>query len=40
MIQGDVAAYFESGNQPRSVETISYMQVIPEERVMESINYL
>lgn len=24
MIQGDVAAYFESGNRPRSVETISY----------------
>ena len=24
MIQGDVAAYFESGNHPRSVETISY----------------
>lgn len=24
MIQGDIAAYFESGNTPRSVETISY----------------
>ena len=34
MIQGDVAAYFESGNQPRSVETISY------NAVMGSINYL
>lgn len=24
MIQGDIAAYFESGNHPRSVQTISY----------------